>query len=317
VGVVVNGPFPPRRRLPTVIRNTFRYLFVGAVRAWFRNLGATTPALGSMTLLLVLTGLVGLGAYGIQRLAASQATNAAVLHVYLRDDAKTSDVDALRGRLADDRRVDSVTYVSKADALKRAQHRPGLPDLANGADDNPFPASLEVKLHNVQDVGAVAASSGSSSAVDPILPTSYNPGAYDRIQKVMAVVGVAGAAFLLLLGFVAIAVTANSIRAAIFSRQHEVAIMQLVGAPRWMVRGPFLVEGALTGGVAGLVAGVVTLLASLAAVAAGASTFSQIAPGITVAACLLTAVLVFVAGIVLGAAASLLSVHRQLEGEGT
>ena len=63
-------------------------------------------------------------------------------------------------------------------------------------------------------------------------------------------------------------------------------------------------------------AGLVTLLASLAAVAAGASTFSQIAPGVTAGACVLTAALVLLAGVLLGSAASLLSVHRQLEGEG-
>jgi cell division transport system permease protein len=313
LGVVVEGKFPPRRSALSAVRNLGRYLFLGAARAWFRNLGATAPALGSMTLLLVLSGLVGLGAYGIQRLAATQATDAAVLHVYLRDDAKQQDVDALRTRLAADRRVDSVSYTSKADALKRAQHRPGLPDLASVSDDNPFPASLDVRLHSVQDVGSVANGLGADPAVDPILPTSYNPGAVERIQKVLAIVGVAGGSFLLLLGFVAVAVTANSIRSAILARRDEVAIMQLVGASRWMVRGPFVVEGALTGGIAGLLAGVVTLGASLAGVAAGASTFSQIAPGITVGACLLTALLVFCAGLVLGSAASLLSVHRQLE----
>ncbi len=313
MGIVLNGPFPPRRNVFSLFRNTLRYLFVGSARAWGRNLGATAPALGSMTLLLVLSGLVGLGAYGIQRLAATQATEAAVLHVYLRDDARQQDVDALRGRLSADRRVDAVAYTSKAAALSRAQHRPGLPDLASVSDENPFPASLDVRLHSVQDVGAVAGGMGSDPAVDPILPTSYNPGAVERIQKVLAIVGLAGGAFLLLLGFVAVAVTANSIRAAIFARQEEVAIMQLVGAPRWMVRGPFVVEGALTGGIAGLLAGVVTLAASLAGVAAGASTFSQIAPGITAGACLLTALIVLCAGVLLGSAASLLSVHRQLE----
>lgn len=313
MGVVLNAPFPRRRRLLNVVTNTFRYLVIGSARSWLRNLGAIAPALGSMTLLLVLSGLVGLGAYGIQGLAATQATDAAVLHVYLRDDASAVDVGALRSKLAGDGRVQAVTYTSKADALQRAQHRPGLPDLAGAADDNPFPASLDVRLRTVQDVGPLASEVQGSTAVDPMLPTSYNPGAYQRIQRAMTIVGIAGGIFLLMLAFVAITVTANSIRAAIYSRRNEVEIMQLVGAPRWMVRGPFLVEGAMTGAIAGLVAGVVTLVASLAAVAAGASTFSQIAPGITAGACILTATLVFVAGVLLGSGASLLSVHRQLE----
>jgi cell division transport system permease protein len=313
LGVLLNAPFPRRSRVVNVVRNTFRHLFAGAARGWVRNLGSTAPALGSMTLLLVLSGLVGLAAFGIERLAATQATDAAVLHVYLQDNATAADVAALRDRLASDPRVVGVGYTSKADALKQVQHRPGMSELAGAADDNPFPASLDVRLRSVQDVGAVAGSVTSSPAVDPILPTSYNPGANDRIQKVLLIVGIAGGAFLLLLAFVAVAVTGNSIRSAIMARQNEVAIMQLVGAPRWMVRGPFLVEGAMTGGIAGFAAGLVTLVAGVAVVAAGQSTFAQIAPGLGVGACLLAAASVFGVGLLLGSAASFVSVHRQLE----
>ena len=313
MGVVLNAPFPRRHRLLNVARNTFRHLVLDAARAWVRNLGATGPALGSMTLLLVLSGLVGLTAYTIQRLAATQATDAAILHVYLRDDATPADVAALQARLSADRRVAAVGYTSKSAALQHAQSRPGMSDLAGAADDNPFPASVDVRLRGVSDVGAVASSVGTNAPVDPILPTSYNPGASDRIQKALLFVGIAGGAFLLLLGFVAVAVTANSIRTTIMAREHEVTIMQLVGARRWMVRGPFLVEGAMTGGIAGLVAGLVTLVAGVTVVAAGRGTFAQIAPGVDVRVCLLAAALVLLAGLVLGSAASFYSVHRQLE----
>ncbi len=313
MGVVLNAPFPRGPRLLNVVRNVFRHLFLGAARGWMRNAGATAPALGSMTLLLLLSGLVGLSAFAIQRVAATQATDAAVLHVYLRDDAREADVTALRGRLSGDGRVAGVSYTSKAVALQRAQHRPGMTDLAGAADENPFPASLDVRLRSVQDVGALAGTVGTSPAVDPVLPTSYSPGANDRIQRALLIVGIAGGAFLLLLAFVAVAVTANSIRSAIMVRQHEVSIMQLVGARRWMVRGPFLVEGAMTGGIAGLTAGLVTLVAGVAVVTAGQSTFAQVAPGLGVQACLLAAAIVFLAGLLLGSAASFVSIHRQLE----
>jgi len=313
VGVVLRPPFPRRRRLLNVVRNTFHYLLAGSLRAWLRNLGATAPALGSMTLLLLLTGLAGLSAYAMQRLATEQAADAAILHVYLLDDARQADVDDLRIRLASDNRVAAVGYTSKAEALRLAQRRPGLPDLAAAADGNPFPASLDVRVRPGQDVASLASSVRSSPAVDPIVPTSYALGSYQRIQQVLTIAAVAGGAFLLLLAFVAITVTANSIRAAIGAREQELVIMQLVGASRWMVRGPFLVEGALTGGAAGLAAAAVTLLVGLAAVAAGASVFSQVAPGITVEACLAAAVGVLAAGLALGSVASLVSVHRQLE----
>jgi cell division transport system permease protein len=105
----------------------------------------------------------------------------------------------------------------------------------------------------------------------------------------------------------------NSIKAAIHSRRDEIAIMQLVGAPRWMVRGPFVVEGAITGGVAGLVAGGVTFGLALAGIAGGSGSFSQFAPGVTAAVAAVAAGVVLGAGLALGSGSSLLSMRRHME----
>jgi cell division protein FtsX len=110
-----------------------------------------------------------------------------------------------------------------------------------------------------------------------------------------------------------VTVTVNSIRAAIHARRDEVTIMQLVGAPRWMVRGPFVIEGAITGGLAGAVAGLVTFGLTLAAIEAGAGSFSQFAPGVTVTVALAAAGLVLAVGVGLGSGSSLVSLRRHLE----
>jgi cell division transport system permease protein len=266
-----------------------------------------------MTLLLLLTGIVGMLGLAAKNLAQAEAKDASVLHVYLRDDAKQEDVDSLHARLQFDPRVKSVLYVSKADALTRAQRRPGLPDLAQASDTNPFPASLDVQVGRVQDVGPIDAMIHHDVAVDPLFPTSYNKDAYDKIQHLMLAMALGGLAFMALLGFIAVTVTANSIRAAILARHDEVSIMQLVGAPRWMVRGPFLLEGALTGGVAGACAAVVTLILTFLALQAGAGSFAQVAPGVTIQAGFVAAGLLLAAGLALGSGSSLIGIRRHLE----
>lgn len=304
--------FPRRRRVVVVGRNIARYLFKGALRSWIRNLGGTAPALGSMTLLLLLAGLVGLAAFSLQSLAVREASDAAVLHVYLRDDAKAPDVSALRARLTADKRVTSVGYTSKSAALAQAAHRPGLTDLAGASDSNPFPASLDLRVKSIQDVGTIAASVKGQPAVDPILSTSYDPGAVGRLQAVMTWLTIGAGVFLSLLGLVAVMVTANSIRSAIHARREEVQIMQLVGAPRWMVRAPFMVEGALTGGASGLVAALVVLAAALAGTEAGGR-FIDLVPGLTLTTGLIAAGAVLLTGLALGSGSSLISIRRHLE----
>jgi cell division transport system permease protein len=312
-GVIVKGRFPRRRTLQTVVTNVLRYLFVGAARNWIRNIGSMAPALGSMTVLLLMSGMVGLIGFALHNLEQVEAGQASLLHVYMRDDAVPADVITLMNRLERDSRVASVTYVSKADAFARAQRIPGLPQLAGASDSNPFPASLDVQMKNINDVTAINTLVKYNVVTDPVNPTSYDSGAYQRIQAVLFGAAVAGAAFLALLAFVAITVTINSVRAAIHARRDEVTIMQLVGAPRWMVRGPFVVEGAITGGLAGVVAGLATFGLTATGIAAGPGSFSQFAPGVTVTVAAIAAAIVFATGLGLGSGSSLVSLRRHLE----
>ena len=312
-GVVVKGRFPRRRLFRIVATNTFRYLFRGAARNWARNIGSTAPALGSMALLLVMTGLVGITGFALHNLERVETAQASLLHVYIRDDAAPVEVDWLRDRLQNDPRVASVSYTSKSQALARAQRMPGLPELADATESNPFPASLDVQLKSIDDVAGIDAMARDDGAVDPLYPTSYDRGAYQRIQAVLFGTAVAGFALLSMLGFVAVTVTINSIKAAIHDRRDEISIMQLVGAPRWMVRGPFVVEGAITGGLAGMAAGLVTFGLAMTGIAAGSGTFTQFAPGVTAAVAAVVGAMVFAAGLGLGSGSSLVSVRRHME----
>jgi cell division transport system permease protein len=313
LGIVVKGRLSGRSMALVVVTNTFRYLFFGAARNWARNLGSIAPALGSMTLLLLMAGVAGLGGFALNNLEKVEAGQASLLHVYIRDAAPNTDVNSLWDRLAADPRVARVDYVTRSQALARAQNMPGLPQLAAASESNPFPASLDVQVKSIDDMSAIAALVRTDTAVDPVYPSSYDEGAYQRIQTVIFGIAVAGLAFLAVLGFVAVTVTINSVRAAIHSRREEVTIMQLVGAPRWMVRGPFVVEGAITGALAGVAAGLATFGLTVAGISAGADTFARFAPGVTFTAAVFAAVIVLATGVGLGSGSSLISVRRHLE----
>jgi cell division transport system permease protein len=313
LGIVVKDALPRAAMARTVVGNTFRYLFFGAARNWFRNIGSIAPALGSMTLLLLMAGVAGLTGFAINNLEQVESAQASLLHVYIRDGAPSADISSLWDRLAADPRVANVVLVTKAEALQRAQSIPGLPQIASASDSNPFPASLDVQVKSIDDMAPIAALVRTDTAVDPVYPSSYDKGAYQRIQTVIFGIAVAGLAFLAVLAFVAVTVTINSVRAAIHSRRDEVTIMQLVGAPRWMVRGPFVVEGAITGALAGAAAGLATFGLTMAGISAGTDTFARFAPGITFSVAAIAGVIVLATGVGLGSGSSLVSVRRHLE----
>ena len=106
--------------------------------------------------------------------SAPQPISAREFVVYLRRDAGSAAVSHLRSRLASDAAVSSVTYVSKAEALRRWQRMVGTSPrpVFSQIRGNPFRAWLAVVVRDARDRGSVVryakASPGASATIDVI-----------------------------------------------------------------------------------------------------------------------------------------------------
>jgi ABC-type ATPase involved in cell division/cell division protein FtsX len=301
---------PLWRRLAALCGNSFRLVVLSGLSSWARDIRLTAPALGSMALTLVLCGMLALVGISIATVAGQEAAQASIVRVYLATDATPAAVASLESRLQADPRVSSVTEISAEQALQDARNRPGLEALAGLSASNPFSASLDVQVTQVGSVAAVAAEVVGDPAVDATYPTSYDPDTYARLRKVALIIGGIGAALLLLFTVVAYAVAANSMRAIAAARQHEVTVTRLLGARGWMVRGPFVTEGLITGAFAGTLAGAAVLGVWALASSFASQTYSQVLPGVGPDSVRYVAAAVMVAGLVLGALTAMLGFRR-------
>ena len=299
----------PRRRVSIIARNLLDLVFRAGYRNWSRNLAGTLPALASIALLVLLAGVAAVLAIALSSLSAAQANQATMLHVYLRDDATPSQVFRLEDGLRGDGRVASVAYVSKAQALVRADLRPGMPQLVAASGTNPFPASVDVRVNSLSDVRFLAAAVSAAPGVDQNYPDSYDAATYGRLQQALRTVALAGLGLLLLLLTITASVTAGSIRSTLLARRDEVEIMWLVGSPPWMIRAPFLIEGALIGGVGAAIGSIVTVGLAVATVHAQASAMSAFLPGVTDAALAVLMALLLAGGVGLGSLSALVGVR--------
>jgi cell division transport system permease protein len=152
--------------------------------------------------------------------------------------------------------VAASEYVGHAEALRR--FRALFPDLAEAAGqlgDRPLPASYEVRLKAESALDAAVA-----SLSDRLRQTrGVTDVRYDRhwIARVVSFAESGRAAGLLLAAVLILAAAltvASVIRLALHARHQEVEIMHLVGAPLAFIRGPFIMEGVLQGGVGALTA---------------------------------------------------------------
>jgi cell division transport system ATP-binding protein len=301
---------PMWRRLIALADNSVRLVILNGLRSWARDVRLTAPALGSMAMTLVLCGMLAMVGISIATVAGQEAGQVSIVRVYLAADASPSDVADLESRLRADTRVSSVTEISAEQALQQARNRPGLGALAGLIDTNPFSASLDVQVREVASVASVAAEVVGDPAVDPAYPTSYDPDTYARLRKIALVIGGIGAGLLLLFAVVAYAVAANSMRAIAAARQNEVTITRLLGARGWMVHGPFVTEGLMTGALAGALAGAAVTGAWILASSLGSETYSQILPGVNSDSVRYVTAAVIVAGVVLGALTAMLGFRR-------
>ncbi len=301
---------PGWRRLVAFIANSNRLVVLSGLRSWSRDVRLTAPALGTMSLLLLLCGTLAIIGISAERVAAQQSADASIVRVYLAQDATPDAVAALKAQLLADPRVASVTEVTPEQALAEAQSRPGLDSLASLSSTNPFPASLDVRVRLVTKVGAVAASVLGSPAVDPAYPTSYDSGTYSRLRQLVLIAGGIVLGLLLLFGLVAYAVIANSMRGIAAARRDEVAVIRLLGARGWMLRGPFVVEGLMIGGLAGAVAAAAVAGAFVLVTRFESAIFAQVLPGVGATAVQYVLAAVMAAGLVLGATTALLGFRK-------
>jgi cell division transport system permease protein len=293
------------RRGSVVLRNVFDLVVRDAVRNWARHPRTLTPALGTMTMLLLLAGIGFLSGLAVHNVVQQEAAQASFLNLYLRDSATQQQVGRLAGRLRADRRVLSVRYVSKQEALQQVRSRPGLRSLIQDTSDNPLPASFQVDLRGLSDVGPVARAYSSDPAVDPSYPTSYQADVYQNLQTFVRVAGAIVVVVLAALALVAAMVTANTIRAGIVARSDDVTIMRLVGAGGWTLRGPFVIEGALTGAAAGLLGAALLVGIFAGAQRVSSALFTQLLPGVGWQAVVVCGLLLLAVGVALGSTASL------------
>ncbi|HJU43433.1 MAG TPA: ABC transporter permease [Vicinamibacterales bacterium] len=181
---------------------------------------------------------------------------AAEISVYLGDTASESDRVAVEAFLRERPEVAAVEYVSKDRAFERFRTDfPELADVTGSLSQNPFPASLEVRLRG-DDAGGASAE---ALARDVAAKSGVADVQFDRtwLSRLIGAVttarlGAAVVAGILMLG--AAFTVGAVVRLSLYARRDELEIMALVGAPFSYIRGPFVVEGLMLGGLGAAVA---------------------------------------------------------------
>lgn len=241
------------------------YALEEALASLWRSGKSALVSIGTIAIAFITLGgflLLSVNAQGM----LDRWLEAAEISVYLQDTATDAERQALEQMLRARPEVAEVEYVSKERALHRFRADfPELADVTSSLSQNPFPSTLEVRLRTEAEVDAAAETlarevSGRAGVGDVRFDRRW----LARLLGVVSGARVAGAvvAGILMLG--AAFTVAAVVRLSLYARRDELEIMALVGAPFSYIRGPFIIEGLLLGGLGAAVALVaVSLLYSL------------------------------------------------------
>ena len=226
-----------------------------AFRSVTANLATAFAATMTVLIGMFLLGLfLALGSWVVSW--SDHVKNQLEVKVFFVDDVKPKEVDAVRIYLEKDDRVKEFQFVSKDEALARMKKR--YPELTANLPSNPLPASYEVLPNDPDEVKVIAADLRAQSfpGVERIKDGQQTS---KRILQVARVIEIVFLVAVIVLLAASVLLIANTIRLSIFSRRREIEVMKLVGATNWFVRGPFMVEGLITG-AAGALGAILLLL---------------------------------------------------------
>lgn len=235
-----------------------QYAFDEASASLWRGRRSGLLSTATIAIALFVTGAFLVVTSNLERLA-EEWSGAAEMSVYLADDVDGSARAAIERELTASSAVTGVVFVSKQAALDR--FRQTFPDLAGtvgSLEENPLPASLDVRLRSSDDAQrAIEALVVKLRSTPGVSDVRYDKEWLDRLLRGLRLLRIIGLSLGGALILAAALTIANVVRLALNARRDELDIMHLVGAPTAYVRGPFIMEGALHGGVGALVALVV------------------------------------------------------------
>jgi len=261
----------------------FIFFLQEALRALRRNGAPTLAAVVTTVVTVILLGVL-IPIFQTTQAKSEQIRSELNLQVGLFDDATPAETAALKTDLTGIPHVESVTYISKAEALKTLRGELKDKSIVEQLNSNPLPASFEVKADDAANLPGIREAiipTGANGKPQPISPIVNN--IFDRQQASQQIEEVTSALKIVLTVMTALLIAAslmlvgNTIRLSIYTRRREVEVMRLVGATRWFIRWPFMIEGVVVGFVGGLVAILILWLGKLTVVDPLSDSFSFLA----------------------------------------
>ena len=234
------------------------FFFQEALRALKRNGAPSLAAIVTTVVTVVLLGML-IPIFQTAQGKSEEVRDQLNVQYELYDDATKAEIAALKGKLEAIPHVAEVTFIGKDEALATLKGELKDKTIVEELHTNPLPNSFEVKADdaaNLPSIRAVVFPDGPKGQpfASIIVKEFDRQRSSEQIEEVTSALKIVLTVITALLVLASLMLVGNTIRLSIYTRRREVEVMRLVGATRWFIRWPFMIEGVVVGLVGGLLA---------------------------------------------------------------
>jgi cell division transport system permease protein len=234
------------------------FFFQEALRALKRNGAPSLAAIVTTVVTVVLLGML-IPIFQTAQGKSEEVRDQLNVQYALYDDATKAEIAAAKQKLEGVPHVAEVGFISKREALKTLEGELKDKTIVEELHSNPLPNSLEVKADDAANLPAVQEAvfpnGAKGKAISPIISNEFDrQQSAAKIEQVTSALKIVLSVITALLVLASLMLIGNTIRLSIYTRRREVEVMRLVGATRWFIRWPFMIEGVVVGFAGGLLA---------------------------------------------------------------
>lgn len=231
---------------------SIKRIFKSGWQSFFRDGGLAGATIFILFLAISLATFIFLF-QGVSQFLISMVEEKADIAIYFKPEVPEGEILTIEEELKKNPIVKEVKYVSKEEALtefsQKHEENSVLISSLEEVGNNPFLPSLHIMAFEGGQYETIAKLFEASMFENLVEKVDY----YQRkpiIEKIFSLTSTIDKVsffLLMILGAIAVLVTFNTIRLAIYNFKEEIEIQRLVGASNWFIRGPFLVQGAISG----------------------------------------------------------------------
>ena len=174
-----------------------------------------------------------------------------VIMVFIEDDATDDEIVEMGRKIRDIENVQEAVFVPKEEAFPEVMESIGsAAALFEGMESDLLPDAYEITLNDMEKYDA---SVKELEKLDNVIQLRHNREFASQLTNIRTTGGYISIAVILMLLVVSLFIISNTVKVTMYNRRLEIKIMKSVGARKWFIRWPFIVEGIVLGVISGLI----------------------------------------------------------------